>query len=70
MKVNIKAAELRTKLFDLVNAFKDLSIQAHNESKWDAYQEIDDAACKLAGIYEKLPDVFTDAYQDAKDQRY
>ena len=70
MKLNLKAADLRRKLFELTNEFKALSLAVHNTEDIEASLEIDQAACDLARIYESLPDVFIDGYRDAKDQSH
>ena len=64
-KLNVKAAELRSKLFELVNEFKDLQLAFHalpGEAAEEAAGQVDAVACELAGIHDRLPPVFVEAY--------
>jgi len=70
MKLNVKAAELRTELFELVGKFKSLTGAAWATGDVDAHAELDAVACALADIDEKLPYIFIDAYCDEKDQAH
>lgn len=72
MKVNVQAADLRSKLFDLINEFKSLQMRCWSLGKKgrEAADQIDGVACHLASIHESLPDIFTDAHRDEKDQAF
>lgn len=71
MKLNVKAADLKRKLFGLINEVKDLALAAHNvpgvDAAVDAREQLDDVACKLASVYEDLPALFVDAYCDTEE---
>jgi len=66
--INVKAAELRTKLWTMANEFKLLAQTAGGSD--EAQQQIDEVGCRLADIYENLGDVFIDAHRDAACQEY
>lgn len=70
MKTNIKAFELRSKLFAIVNEFKGLAGAANNAGDYDAGDQAERVGCQLAEIFENLPDLFIDAARDAKDQQH
>lgn len=75
MNANDKAMQLRRKLFDLVNEFKDLNLPTRDgtgelDSRAEGSSQIDDAACKLATVYESLGPIFTDTARDPKDQQF
>ena len=73
MTANAKALGLRRKLFDLVAEYKTFQQEcwaASDENAVKAHDQADQAACQLAGVYESLPDLFTDAARDEKDQSF
>ncbi len=59
-QIHIKAFELRSELFNLVNKIKDLQMEASHLGTDDAGQ-LDGTACELAAIHGELPWVFTAA---------
>lgn len=63
-KIHVRAFGLRTKLFDLVNEIKALQMEAHSSGLDGDHGELDQAACKLASIYDELPDVFVAAVRE------
>lgn len=69
MRINEKAAALRTKLHNLTNDFKDLSL-AIRAAGLDDEGQADLAACALATVHQNLGDLFIDAYRDEKDQAF
>jgi len=54
MKLNVKAANLATKLFELVAEFKALSAAAWSTGDVDTSIELDAVACSLADTYVRL----------------
>lgn len=71
MKTNVKAWDLKTKLFDLINEFKDLAATCGaGDNEIEAHGQIDATACQLAEIYQGLPPVFTDAAKDDQHQEF
>ena len=70
--LNDRAANLKSKLWSLVNEFKDLQTAATVVGQHDAASDLDSAACKLASVYVGLSqsDLFIDAHRDPKDQSY
>lgn len=73
--INGKAFELRSKLFALVNEFKDFQGTARNapgdvDVMIEAHGQIDTAACALARVHESLGDLFIDLDRDADRQVY
>jgi len=70
MKLNVKAANLRTELFELVGKFKALTAAAWATGDVDTSIELDAVACSLADTYEELPAIFVDAYRGERDQSY
>ena len=75
MQANLEAHRLRSELFDLVNKMKSLRLRTQNgngdlDARIEASGQLDDAACKLAAVYEGLGDVFIDVTRDDKDQSF
>jgi len=75
MNANIKAAELKTRLFNLIAEYKTLQLavnvaEADFDAKLEAGQQIDATAAALANVYENLGDLFHDAARDPKDQSF
>lgn len=80
MTANARAFDLRSNLSALVGEFKDLQLAIWAalpdaaDPAFDRYVEAsgqaDSAACALARVYDALPDLFTDAARDDKDQSY
>ena len=71
--INSAAWDLRSELYSLVKKFKDLQHRAWTttgDAAFEASQQLDSAACKLAQIYEGLGDVFVDAARDKAGQLY
>lgn len=72
MNANVKAIDLSSELFSLVNKFKELcmKIQANETAEFDdrfeASGQADTAACALAAAYEQIVglQLFWDARQD------
>jgi hypothetical protein len=63
-QIHIRAFELRTKLFNLVNEIKALQLEAHNAGLDDDHGDLDQVACKLATIHDELPDAFIAATRE------
>lgn len=70
MNANLKAAQIKSELFDLVKKMKDLQAAVNNAEEGDfdlrheAGSQADQAAVALASVYENLGDFFTDAHRD------
>jgi hypothetical protein len=66
-QLNDAAFALRTKLFNLINEFRDLQSAASNagsetnQAPWDTADQIDTAACRLAEVHLSLGHKFTEA---------
>ena len=67
---NQTAARLRSQLFALTNEFKSLQMSALAAGQCELSGQIDLTACRLARVYEDLPDLFVDAFRDPKDQEF
>lgn len=70
MNLNVKAAEIRGKLFDLVNEIKDLRLAVDKAGLIEESLDLDSLATALANEYLRLPDLFTDSLRDRQDQTY
>lgn len=70
MDANVRAWELRRQLFELLSTVKNLGLELWAEERYEASEHIDAVGCKLAEVYESLPDFFIDAARDKKDQLY
>lgn len=81
MQANTRAFELRSKLFEMIDEFKQFGQAIHATFKpaaddatfgarCEADSQADEAACALARIYEALPDLFVDAARDPQDQGF
>lgn len=69
MNANTQATILKAELFALLNRYKELALRCAtavtpDDSRDEAYEQVDAAACELARVYDSLGPVFTDAFQD------
>lgn len=79
MNANLKAAELKIKLFKLLTEYKDFALAIHTakaanpDSQLEAHGQADQVACKLADVYDRMGhelDLFFDASRDEGDQTF
>lgn len=69
MNASVKANELRAKLFNLIEEFKDFQLAVQNgggdvDLRTEAAGQVDSASCALAQVYDDLGDFFLDAARD------
>lgn len=70
MIANLKAAQIKSELFELVKKMKDLQLAVNNseegdfDSRHEAGSQADQAAVALASVYKNLGDFFTDVHRD------
>ncbi len=75
VKMNLKASEIRSQLFNLIGEVTSLQLKAHNstgpeQERDEAVAMLNKLGCELAAIHDKLPDLFVDAHRDTNDQTF